>query len=98
MYADLNDFRADLDKRRLLTRIGEPVSPDLETAAVTARACQMPGGGPALRRGQRAGTLRVCGLCCDSARRVMLSKRSAHSAANSLATHGAPQYSAGCSM
>jgi 4-hydroxy-3-polyprenylbenzoate decarboxylase len=48
MYADLNDFLADLDKRRLLTRIGEPVSPDLEIAAVTDRVCKMPGGGPAL--------------------------------------------------
>src|SRR4051794_7207525 len=48
MYADLNDFLADLDSRRLLTRLGEPVSPDLEIAAVTDRACKMPGGGPAL--------------------------------------------------
>src|SRR3954469_9405049 len=48
MYADINDFLADLDKRRLLTRIAEPVSPDLEIAAVTDRACKMPGGGPAL--------------------------------------------------
>ena len=48
MYADLNDFLADLDKRRLLTRVAEPVSPDLEIAAVTDRACKMPGGGPAL--------------------------------------------------
>src|SRR5262245_53902266 len=48
MYADLNDFLRDLDKRGLLARIGEPVSPDLEIAAVTDRACKMPGGGPAL--------------------------------------------------
>src|SRR3954464_7248109 len=48
MYADINDFLADLDKRRLLTRVAEPVSPDLEIAAVTDRACKMPGGGPAL--------------------------------------------------
>jgi 4-hydroxy-3-polyprenylbenzoate decarboxylase len=48
MYADLNDFLADLDKRRLLTRITEPVSPDLEIAAVTDRACKSAGGGPAL--------------------------------------------------
>ena len=48
MYSDLNDFLADLDKRRLLTRVSEPVSPDLEIAAVTDRACKMPGGGPAL--------------------------------------------------
>jgi len=48
MYSDITEFIADLDKRRLLTRIAEPVSPDLEIAAVTDRACKMPGGGPAL--------------------------------------------------
>src|SRR5688572_33268389 len=48
MYADLSEFLADLDKRRLLTRITEPVSPDLEIAAVTDRACKSTGGGPAL--------------------------------------------------
>src|SRR3954464_16096918 len=48
MYADLNDFLADLDKRRLLARIGEPVSPDLEIAAVTDRVCKSGDGGPAL--------------------------------------------------
>jgi 4-hydroxy-3-polyprenylbenzoate decarboxylase len=48
MYSDLDDFLADLDTRGLLTRVGEPVSPDLEIAAVTDRACKMPGGGPAL--------------------------------------------------
>src|SRR5213079_1966346 len=48
MYADLNDFLADLDRRKLLARIGEPVNPDLEIAAVTDRACKSPGGGPAL--------------------------------------------------
>src|SRR5205807_3393958 len=48
MYADLADFLADLDRRTLLDRIAEPVSPDLEIAAVTDRACKSPGGGPAL--------------------------------------------------
>jgi 4-hydroxy-3-polyprenylbenzoate decarboxylase len=48
MYSDLTDFIADLDKRRLLARIGDPVSPDLEIAAVTDRACKSPQGGPAL--------------------------------------------------
>src|SRR6188508_3685556 len=48
MYADLSDFLSDLDKRRLLTRVAEPVSPDLEIAAVTDRACKLPNGGPAL--------------------------------------------------
>ena len=49
------DFLADLDKRKLLTRVGEPVSPDLEIAAVTDRACKSPGGGPALLFEQPAG-------------------------------------------
>jgi 4-hydroxy-3-polyprenylbenzoate decarboxylase len=48
MFADLNDFIADLDRRQLLARIGETVSPDLEIAAVTDRACKSPHGGPAL--------------------------------------------------
>ena len=48
MYSDLDDFLADLDHRKLLARIGEPVNPDLEIAAVTDRACKSPGGGPAL--------------------------------------------------
>src|SRR5499427_8291480 len=48
MYSDLDDFIADLDRRKLLTRISEPVSPDLEIAAVTDRACKSTGGGPAL--------------------------------------------------
>ena len=48
MYSDLDDFITDLDRRKLLTRIGEPVSPALEIAAVTDRACKSAGGGPAL--------------------------------------------------
>src|SRR5439155_19082875 len=48
MYSDLTDFLADLDRRKLLTRVSEPVSPDLEIAAVTDRACKMPDGGQAL--------------------------------------------------
>jgi 4-hydroxy-3-polyprenylbenzoate decarboxylase len=48
MYSDLTDFLSDLDKRRMLARVPEPVSPDLEIAAVTDRACKLPGGGPAL--------------------------------------------------
>ncbi len=48
MYPDLDDFISDLAKRGLLARVSEPVSPDLEIAAVTDRACKSPGGGPAL--------------------------------------------------
>src|SRR3954470_14553758 len=32
----------------MLARVTEPVSPDLEIAAVTDRACKSPNGGPAL--------------------------------------------------
>src|SRR6188474_1147167 len=55
MYADLSDFLSDLDKRRLLTRVAEPVSPDLEISAVTDRACKSAGGGPALQFDKPAG-------------------------------------------
>ena len=48
MYSDLNDFIADLERRKLLARVADPVSPDLEIAAVVDRACKSPGGGPAL--------------------------------------------------
>src|SRR5262245_61966340 len=48
MYEDLAAFLSDLDRRRLLSRVAEPVSPDLEIAAVTDRACKSAGGGPAL--------------------------------------------------
>src|SRR5438034_8629197 len=48
MYTDLSEFLNDLDKRKLLVRVGESVSPDLEIAAVTDRACKSPNGGPAL--------------------------------------------------
>jgi len=48
MYSDLNDFIADLDKRRLLSRVRENVSPELEIAALTDRVCKTAGGGPAL--------------------------------------------------
>src|SRR5580765_4451799 len=55
MHQDLTDFLADLDKRKLLVRIKESVSPDLEIAAVTDRASKMAGGGPALLFEQPAG-------------------------------------------
>ena len=48
MYADLNDFLRDLDKKGELARIDDEVSPDLDIAAVTDRACKAAGGGPAL--------------------------------------------------
>ncbi len=48
MFADLGAFLSELDSRRWLARVTEDVSPDLEIAAVTDRACKSPGGGPAL--------------------------------------------------
>ena len=48
MYRDLNEFLSALDKGNLLTRVGDPVSPDLEICAVTDRACKSSDGGPAL--------------------------------------------------
>ncbi|HEX7795076.1 MAG TPA: menaquinone biosynthesis decarboxylase [Vicinamibacterales bacterium] len=55
MYEDLTEFLTDLEKRKLLVRIKESVSPDLEIAAVTDRASKMAGGGPALLFEQPAG-------------------------------------------
>jgi menaquinone biosynthesis decarboxylase len=55
MYSDLNDFLADLEKRKLLARISDAVSPDLEIAAVTDRVCKTAGGGPALLFDRPAG-------------------------------------------
>ncbi|HVC20238.1 MAG TPA: menaquinone biosynthesis decarboxylase [Vicinamibacterales bacterium] len=48
MYADLTDFLKDLDRKDELVRVGDEVSPDLEIAALTDRACKAPAGGPAL--------------------------------------------------
>ena len=55
MYSDLNDFLADLERRKLLARVAEPVNPNLEIAAVIDRACKSPGGGPALLFDKPAG-------------------------------------------
>src|SRR5947207_10245508 len=48
MVTNLSEFLNDLDKRKQLVRIAESVSPALEIAAVTDRACKSPNGGPAL--------------------------------------------------
>src|SRR5580765_5767491 len=55
MYTDLSEFLADLEKRKLLARISDAVSPDLEIAAVTDRVCKTDGGGPALLFDRPAG-------------------------------------------
>ena len=48
MFADVTAFIDDLDRRLDLARVGEPVDPHLEMAAVIDRVCKSPGGGPAL--------------------------------------------------
>ena len=48
MFNDLNAFIAALDRERELARITDPVSPDLEIAALTDRVSKSPGGGPGL--------------------------------------------------
>ncbi|MDQ3486172.1 MAG: menaquinone biosynthesis decarboxylase [Acidobacteriota bacterium] len=48
MFNDINEFVTVLENQRMLARITEPVSPDLEIAAITDRVSKSPGGGPAL--------------------------------------------------
>jgi 4-hydroxy-3-polyprenylbenzoate decarboxylase len=48
MFPDVTSFIAELERRKDLVRITEPVSPDLEIAAVIDRVSKSPGGGPAL--------------------------------------------------
>ena len=55
MFPDINAFIAELDRRKLLARVAEPVSPHLEMAAVIDKACKSPGGGLALLFEQPAG-------------------------------------------
>ncbi len=55
MHEDVKSFLDDVERRGWLSRVTEPVSPDLEIAAVTDLACKAPGGGPALLFEQPAG-------------------------------------------
>src|SRR3990172_2526480 len=48
MFNDMNEFTAALDQKGELSRVTDPVSPDLEIAAVTDRVSKSPGGGPGL--------------------------------------------------
>jgi len=59
MFADLASFIAELERRRELVRIADPVSPDLEMAAVIDRVSKSPGGGPALLFEQPAGAAKM---------------------------------------
>jgi len=47
-FADLASFLTELDRRKELARITDPLSPDLEIAAVIDRVSKSTGGGPAL--------------------------------------------------
>jgi 4-hydroxy-3-polyprenylbenzoate decarboxylase len=47
-FPDLASFIAELDRRKELERIHDPLSPDLEIAAVIDRVAKSAGGGPAL--------------------------------------------------
>ena len=48
MFADLNAFISELDRRKELARITEPLSPDLEISAVIDQVSKSPNGGPGL--------------------------------------------------
>lgn len=48
MFPDITSFIAELDRRKDLARITEPISPMLEMSAVIDRTSKSPGGGPAL--------------------------------------------------
>jgi 4-hydroxy-3-polyprenylbenzoate decarboxylase len=48
MFPDITSFIAEIERRKDLARIADPVDPDLEIAAVVDRVCKSPGGGPAL--------------------------------------------------
>jgi 4-hydroxy-3-polyprenylbenzoate decarboxylase len=48
MFPDITSFIAELERRKDLVRVGDPVSPDLEIAAVVDRVSKSEGGGPAL--------------------------------------------------
>jgi 4-hydroxy-3-polyprenylbenzoate decarboxylase len=73
MFTDISAFIAELDRRRELARIPEPVNPDLEIAAVIDRACKAPGGGPALLFEQPTGaSMPVAGNLYGSLSRICL--------------------------
>ncbi|MEZ5317658.1 MAG: menaquinone biosynthesis decarboxylase [Vicinamibacterales bacterium] len=73
MFADINAFITELDRRKELARITEPVSPHLEIAAVVDRACKSPGGGPALLFEQpTGGTMPVAANLFGSLSRMCL--------------------------
>ena len=48
MFADVTSFISELERRKDLARVTDPLSPDLEIAAVIDRVSKTTGGGPAL--------------------------------------------------
>jgi 4-hydroxy-3-polyprenylbenzoate decarboxylase len=73
MFVDVNAFIAELERRKELVHIAEPVSPNLEMAAVIDRACKSPGGGPALVFDQPvSGTMPVAANLYGSMSRICL--------------------------
>jgi 4-hydroxy-3-polyprenylbenzoate decarboxylase len=48
MFPDIRAFIAELEKRKDLVHVTDPLSPDLEIAALIDRVSKSPGGGPAL--------------------------------------------------
>src|SRR5690348_16140917 len=48
MFPDITSFITELERKKDLARISDPLSPDLEIAAVIDRASKSAGGGPAL--------------------------------------------------
>jgi 4-hydroxy-3-polyprenylbenzoate decarboxylase len=48
MFPDITSFIGELERRKDLVRVADPISPDLEIAAVIDRVSKSEGGGPAL--------------------------------------------------
>ena len=48
MFPDITAFISELDRRKDLARVADPLSPNLEISGVIDRASKSPGGGPAL--------------------------------------------------
>jgi 4-hydroxy-3-polyprenylbenzoate decarboxylase len=56
MFRDITSFISELDRRKELARITDPLSPDLEISALVDRVSKSPGGGPALLFERPAGS------------------------------------------
>ena len=73
MFADITSFITELDRRGELARIADPISPDLEIAAVIDQVSKSPGGGPGLVFEKPAGfTMPVAANLFGSTSRICL--------------------------